>query len=373
MDWLSHHRVSEGFATQAHLALQEGKADDAAVLFRQAAEAEEKALASIDASKPRTFGITAVSAVSLWYKAKDLAQAAMVAYRCLANPSLPAMARDQLDDLVQTIHTERDRERLTGAFLPGSVTIAVRGDDILRGAAPLDLIVEKVKTLQAIFFRVVEWSEGKPLRRHGSPAKDITSAFEPWLVQEAPGSFQFSIAIKVNGQLDFFARERLDAADVAKKFLDVVTTMAGDETGGASKELVPDESYRGTFRKLIRNLTPPSNSSESVFISSKEREGALIVLDKTTRPRLEQVIKAESPKADEMAGETMCEFVGVLRALDLDKEWLKVDTASSQVLIKGLSHAVDDVIGPMVNKSVVIKAIKIKNGELRFIDIDLYL
>lgn len=369
MDWLALHKNSEALAAQAHAALRDEQSGQAEELFRRAAAAEEDALNKLDASKPRTYGIAAVSAVSLWYKGKDVQRASMLAYRCLANPDLPLPAREQLDDLVQTLYTERDRKRLTGEFLPGSVTVAVKGGNVLRGAAPLDLIVDKVKTLQAIFFRVVELSSGKPLRRRGPPTKDITGLFEPWLVQEAPSSFQFSVAVKVNGQLDLFDAEKLEAADIARKFLDVVTTMASDSTGEASKELVPDEGYRNTFRKLIRNLTPMASSTESVAISSKDREGVFVVLDEGTRPRLDQAIKAESPNADEAAGEQMHEFTGILRALDLDSDWLKFDVDSGQVTVKGLSQAVDDVIGPMVNKTVVVKAVKTRRGELKFVDI----
>jgi hypothetical protein len=370
VDWITFHKASETLAAQAHAAMRDGNTTKAEGLFCQAAEAEERALGVLDASKTRTLGITAVSAVSLWYKGKDLEHASFLAYRCLANPALAKPAREQLDDLVQTLYTERERQRLTGEFLPGSVTVAVKGGNVLRGAAPLDLIVEKVKTLQSIFFRVVEWSSGKPLRRRGGPAKDITSSFEPWLVQEAPGSFQFSVAVKVNGQMDMFTPERLEAADIAKKFLDVVTTMATDSTGEASKQLVPDDEYRGTLRKLIRNLTPPANSTEAVIISSKGREDAAVILDESTRPKLDMAIKAESPKADESAGELMQEFTGVLRALDLDSDWLKVDVEDGQQLtVKGLSQAVDDVIGPMVNKLVLVKAVKTKRGELKFVDV----
>lgn len=371
MDWLERHKYSETLAAQAHSALREGNNRGAEELFRQAAVAEEDALSLLDTSKPRTFGIAAVSAVSLWYKGKDVERASMLAYRCLANPGLASPAREQLDDLVQTLYTERDRKRLTGDFLPGSVTIAVKGGSVLRGAAPLDLIVDKVKTLQSIFFRVIEWSNGKPLRRSGPPTKDITSSFEPWLVQEAPGSFQFSVAVKVSGQFDMFDAEKLEAADIARKFLDIVTTMTADASGEASKDLVPDDGYRGTFRKLVRNLTPPANSDESVVISSKEREGVVALLDESTRPMLDLAIKRESPKADESAGEQMQEFTGALRALDLDGDWLKVEVDSGQVTVKGLSQAVDDVIGPMVNKRVLVKAVKTKRGELKFVDITL--
>jgi hypothetical protein len=372
MDWLAHHRQSEALASRAHEHLRQGRTQDAQDAFKLAAEAEESALALLDESKPRTLGITAVSAVSLWFKGKDFARASRLAHRYLAMPAINDSARAQLDDLLLTLYNERDKQRMSGQFLPGSVTVAVRGGEVLRGAAPLDLIVEKVKTLQSMFYRVVEMSANKPLRKRGGPTKDVADSFEPWLVQEAPGSFQFSVAVKVNGQMDLFDKERLEAADIAKKFLDVVTTVASDSTGEATKELIPDPEYRATFRKLVRNLTPTSGSFEALVITSKDRDDVAVAIDETTRPRLAGVLKAEQPKPDEASGEVPAELVGVLRALDLDKDWLKVETQDgTQVEVNKLSQAVDDVIGPMVNKRVVVRAIKTKKGDLRFTDIEL--
>jgi len=82
MDWLALHKTSEALAARAHAALRDGSSDDAEELFRQAAAAEEDALAQLDTSKPRTFGIAAVSAVSLWYKGKNVQRASMLAYKC---------------------------------------------------------------------------------------------------------------------------------------------------------------------------------------------------------------------------------------------------------------------------------------------------
>lgn len=372
VDWLTHHRHSEELAARAHDYARLGQTAQAEASFREAAEAEQAALELVDDAKPRTLGITAVSAVSLWYKAKAFERASSLAHTCLARAVITGTARDQLDDLLLTLYNERDKQRLSGQFLPGSVTVAVKGGEVLRGAAPLELIVDKVKTLQAIFVRVVEWQSKKPLRRRGGPTRDISNAFEPWLVQEAPGSFQFSVAVKVNGQFDMFSPDRLEAADIGRKFLDVVTTIATDATGEASKELVPEDDYRRTFRKLIQNLTPTGGSFDSMVISSKERSDVVVALDDSTRPLLSSVLKAEQTMADPAAGEAPSEFRGVLRALDLDKDWLKVEIEDgTQVEVRQLSQAVDDVIGPMVNKTVTVRAIKNRRGELRFTDIEL--
>jgi len=279
--------------------------------------------------------------------------------------------RKQLDDLVQTLYVERDKQRLQGAFLPGSVTVAVQGGEVLRGAAPLDLIVDRVKTLQSIFFRVAEWQRGKPLRRKGPAPRDVTDCFEPWLVQEAPGSFQFSVAVKVSGQQEIFGQHHLDAEILGRKFLDVVMTVASDVSGEDSKQLIPDDDYRATFRKLVRSLAPTDKSFDAVTLAAREHPDERIVLDDDTRSRLDSVLKREILGVIRSPDETLTELTGVLRALDLNSDWLKLDVEGKLVKVKGLSQAVDDLIGPLVNRSVVVSAISNPQGALTFVDIKL--
>jgi hypothetical protein len=372
MDWLTHHRKSEALAAKAHEHARLGQQTEAEVTFRQAAEAEEAALAILDPSKPRTLGITVVSAVALYYKAQCIERAAELAHRYLALPEIPMSARAQLDDLLLTFYSERDKARMQGQFLPGSVTVSVKGGEVLRGAAPLDLIVEKVKILQSMFYRVIEWQLKKPLRRRGSPAKDITGIFQPWLVQEPAGSFQFSVAVKVSSQQDWITPGQIEAAAIANKFLDLVMTLSKDTDGEESRALIPEDDYRGTFRKLLRNLTPTCNEFESLVIRSKDRDGIDVALDQSTRPRLDKLIRSELPTTDAAAGEPPTEIVGVLRALDLDKDWLKVEDGNGrQIEIKGVTQTVDDVIGPMVNKKVLLTAIRNRSGILSYLDIQL--
>ena len=62
---------------------------------------------------------------------------------------------------------------------------------------------------------------------------------------------------------------------------------------------------------------------------------------------------------------------GTLRALDLDRDWLEViDEQGDSVHIAGLQDTVDDVIGPMVNRRVVVRAVR-SGRQLRFRDIEL--
>lgn len=106
MSWIEHHEVSERLASDAKAALREGRKQDALDLYARAADAEVSALIDLDASKTRTLGISAVSATSLHYKAKQFAQAEEVAVRWLNHEATPAFARDQLRSLLQSIRME---------------------------------------------------------------------------------------------------------------------------------------------------------------------------------------------------------------------------------------------------------------------------
>lgn len=107
--WAAPHRASELLAERAHAARRDGLVSEAEDLFRQAAGIEEVALAQVGDDKPRTIGILAVSAVSLWVKGKDNKRALLVAHLCLSNPELPDHERAQLDDAVFDIYAQRRR------------------------------------------------------------------------------------------------------------------------------------------------------------------------------------------------------------------------------------------------------------------------
>ena len=104
MTWLEHHQQSEQFASDAEIAGHHGDRTLAQRLYAKAAQAEERALREVDQAKSRTYGITAVSMVALYYKAGQSGAARILAQRCLSSDGLPGFARRQLDDLLDTIN-----------------------------------------------------------------------------------------------------------------------------------------------------------------------------------------------------------------------------------------------------------------------------
>jgi hypothetical protein len=74
MSWAELHQRSEHLAAEAQAASRDS-GDRAQALYAQAAGLEAEAIAALPPSKTRTIGITAVSAVALWFKAKEFDQA----------------------------------------------------------------------------------------------------------------------------------------------------------------------------------------------------------------------------------------------------------------------------------------------------------
>lgn len=107
MTWLEHHQQSEKFASSADVARFKGEGELATHLYAKAAEAEVRAFDALEPSKLRTLGITAVSAVALYYKATHFVTAEETADRFLRLDNLPDFARRQLRDLLHAVWAEQ--------------------------------------------------------------------------------------------------------------------------------------------------------------------------------------------------------------------------------------------------------------------------
>jgi hypothetical protein len=91
MSWLQFHSQSEKYACSADVAGFDRDFDRARHFYRLAADQEELALGSLDRSKSRTLGITAVSAAALWDKAGE---------KAVRNFVLPRIVADISDELL---------------------------------------------------------------------------------------------------------------------------------------------------------------------------------------------------------------------------------------------------------------------------------
>ena len=309
MSWQEHHRMSEVYASHAEIAERRGDGHRARELYTVAAQSEESALAELGDDKPRTYGITAVSAVALRYKAGQLSEAQTLAYRSLGSGRLPKFAWRQLESLTDSI-------RIAQAGIiedDAQMIVSVKGGDILPGAAPLDLILKHEQAIKSLIYRTAEHMHDFPYRRHGPPRKKIRDSYSPWMIQVEPGSYQYSVAVRttkppvkpivgnggyfvphtpadVRSASDLFIVDNASPAMLVHHLTGILAVATESPIGGLS-DIAPDPEYRRTFLRLIHSLSPDGIQFTQLEIRATN-PGNPIILTPDTRWAIKEAIDA---------------------------------------------------------------------------------
>jgi hypothetical protein len=133
--------------------------------------------------------------------------------------------------------------------------------------------------------------------------------------------------------------------------------------------VLPDEGYRKTFLKLARNLAPTGRTYSELEIKSAMRpqlDG--IIFTPSARKAIGEAIKKSAPPVAADAGNRIT-FSGVLRAVHLDRDWLEVTVSEPEekhIRIDNAGEAIDDVVGPMVNREVKVSARELPTRQIQF-------
>lgn len=374
MSWDSHHSNSEKLAAEAEAARRAGDYRRAEELYRRASVEEALALDDLPPDKQRTRGVTAVSAVALWYKAREYALAERLAHQYLTQDKLSPFAAAQLRDFLQVIWTAQAGQA-AGIWFCGDILVSIKGGEVMYGGAPLELIIQKIEGIKAVLFRIVEMLLHRPLRKHGGPKLDVQSMFRPWLFQAPAGSYQFAVRVEEPRQRELWERpEKPKIEEVTETFFRVLRASADDPENDLPN-VVPNKEYREAFLNLSRNLapSPTAKSFERLEVHDAIAPDELIAsFAVDTRQRLNVALQ-RSRVGDTTSGNEVV-IQGTLRALHLDKDWLEIAKTAddgSRIRVDGATEVLDDVIGPMVNRRVIVRAVKQKQKYLyRDIELD---
>ena len=362
MTWLDHHRRSEQYASEAQILAHKGEKVNAEHVYERAADAEVSALDALGADKPRTYGITAVSAVALYLKAAKWSDARLLAYRCLGSRLLREFARRQMEDLLDSI-------KMLEFGIDGNAQLLVsaRGGTIVSGGAPWDVVLPQMQRVVSLFQRTTEYIKNVPHRKRGLPSKDIQDSYKPWIFQAEAGSYQFAVCLQQTRQLSLVDHDVSSEQVVGRLFdiLDVCVTSPSERMS----DVVPNDDYAKTFLKLTRDLAPTEKGSFSYLDIQAASTDHRLTLTSGVRFSIREALQnRQSPVPDAIAEDVR----GVLRALHLNQDWIEVVTSKEGegLRIVGAGDEVDDRIGPMVNQPVLVRVARA--GEIRtFIDIEL--
>lgn len=365
MTWLELHNKGSSLAFEAGEMRRSGNNTAANDLYTSAAVTEAQALEMIPFDKIRSIAIVGVSACSLFYKARNPEAAEQLALSLLSKP-IPDFAKIQLQSILQAVWNESVKRRANLEFQPGEVIVSISGPQTVYGGAPIDLVLDRIRTVQNIFYRTVEYLSSSPLRRSGPPARPIVDVCRPWIFSAPAGSYQFAVSVQGAEQKDLF-KDNLLPSTITERFLQIVSASSEDDSSKL-EEIVSIIEYRPIFKKLTEALRPSSRSQDRVKIYSYDYPQQITLtprkLDDTSQRRKLPEVPAETATKPDLI------ITGILRALDLDRDWIIVETDSISTKIIGLQETVDDVIGPMVNRRVIVSAIQRKSA-LYYRDIEL--
>ena len=372
MSWNHHHSLSERLAIEAAMASGTGDHTRAEDLYRRAAFEEAAALDALAGDRHRTRGITAISAVALWYKGHGYSAAEQLAHRCLADGQLPSFAETQLRDLLHMIWSASAADKSGVRFVPGDVLVSVKGGQVIYGGGPLDLIVRKVEGIQAVLFRTLEMMLERPFRRRGGPPADIQSMFRPWLFQAPAGSYQFAVRMQEPEQKELWEADRPKVEQVTATFFRILRAATTDPEAELAT-VVPDTYYRGAFLHLSRNLAPTGRAFERLEVRDAGLPAEpLVSFASDTRQQLNAALRKLRPPTAPTDADVPITVRGTLRAVHLDEDWLEIATTDpiEHIRIDDAGDVLDDVVGPMVNHKVIVSAMR-RGNENSYRDIEL--
>lgn len=369
------HEQAQEIAAAAGRLLVTGEVAEARRQYGLAADLELRAVDQVPREKRRTWGILAVSAAALLYKAHRHDEAENAIYSFLVQRDVPPSARQQLRDILEVIWDER-------ALPPGyeysgdEFLVTLRGGEVGSGTAPLDLVIEKNTEFRGLTTRAVEWQSRRPFRMSGPADALVAERVQARATQAVAGSYRFTVRLVAPAQEPLFA----DLPTVSVKGVaDAVFTLIRHATSGRAesarelKRLVPDEQYRSTMLKLVRSIVPSGKRVGEVEITritkgpEEEPVRTSVTLTKDSRGPVAEMLKATSTK--EGTDEHVEIIRGTLRAVHLDKDWLiVVQDDGTAIKCEGAGASVDDILGPLVNRPVILRAHRRGFGRRLFLE-----
>lgn len=125
---------------------------------------------------------------------------------------------------------------------------------------------------------------------------------------------------------------------------------------------------------MSRNLAPTGKTFERLDVRDAGAPTVIVAsFQPDTRQELNAVLRRSRPAKDRAATDVPDTVRGTLSALHLDQDWLEVTTSNNpqeHVKIEQAGEALDDVVGPMVNKLVSVSVLR-RGKKLIYQDIEL--
>jgi hypothetical protein len=273
--------------------------------------------------------------------------------------------------LLEAVWEEEIAKAANVRYSGQEVALSLKGGPVGMGTAPVDLALHTLSVSNNFASRLVEWSAGKAFRPSGPAGRDVLANVFARATQPAQGSYRFTIRFMEPRQKRLFEAVPFNPAEVARTFLDLTRAIAEGDARLVT-EIVPKGPYRLALAKLSRNLFPSKATGATLEIRKADDSPLHTVrLTHEHRAAATAVVRTLSPKPPKESAERVVK--GVLRALDLNRRWLRIEPPHDQpVKCETRPNLIlDDVIGPMVNRRVVARVAERSGGRLVLLDVEL--
>lgn len=357
------HKKAQELSVKAAALLASGRTKEARDIFAEAAGYEAEALGSIAADKAKTRSVLTLSHASLLYKADLLKEAERSIFSYLSTGNITVWAETQLRELLNVVTDEYLLKTSRGRRYSGeNITVSLRGGEIGAGTGPFDLVLDKAAGFRSLLYRIAEWVGDFPLRYHGPPPRELSDLVQARVTEPTVGSYTLEIRLTEPAQQKLFESPRIPPAEVSERlfaFLECLTSGTPEELN----KVVPNLDYRRALLQLTRNIAPGGKRIREIGIYRKKHDQLQSVyLTNELPPRIREALPKEKISAEEQWTDQ-----GILRALNLDRNWLilaKDDGTHARHSTK--PELLDDVVGPMVNRRVMVSGLLKQRGTKKY-------
>lgn len=351
-EFMTLHENAMALAEKALGLQNQGRNEEAHILFRSAFDAERRVVLESKGIAEPYRSILFRSAATLGIDCKAWRETEDLIYVALAG-SPPESLRRELKDLLQKTsyfeHLEIRGIQLTNR----QMQISFAGPDIGYGVAESDLVIVRLNALKKMIFRTAARKMELGFEEAESSPCLAKSDFETFIGVPRPQSFALTVQIGHRIQQGRFGK--LDQEQI----IDEVTESLGDFANADIEKLkktINSEIYLRNFIELARRIAPDGEKITTVGITTirmgKEKATAL------TRPAKE-IVKAITERGSKKAKDNPdIEIVGRLNFADSTgkKDIIKIrDHNGQDHRVSVPSGMMADIVKPLWDNDVVIR------------------
>ena len=361
--------------------LASGDLEGSARKYLEAAGQQYEFFNSLSRDKVRTRSVYGLSTATLYYRGNDLDESARLAHSILAEKLVESHSAEGLERLLSRIKNDRMLQSKGHTKIAVPICFFLRGTEIGEGIAPVNIVDRFTNSVVSTFRRMAAWKSDLPYTVR--LPQIVSEKYQVYQTQAQPGSYavDFYITGPKNPTLEFEEIEfrTVQPDEVVRSTMEFIRlAISGQDVSSESLKLPPDQDYRSTLLRLVRNMIPDGKgvSELELRLGDQSYEEA-VTLRPASKPALVKLINPDNaefkPKGQQEEAEETEEKIGILRAVDLDTRKVKLDSATNTKLVFTVPRTIsEDVLTPMLNQQVKVRRRRSAHGKNWAVQ-DLYL